>query len=130
MSDRGHNGSGGTQPSQVLMLQPRPKKRPRATPVQQVETASSRRRHELQLEAAFMGALAEHFAQHGHEALERVYSRSPETYLRLVAKVLPQRAGDEPLTAEDVRNLVGLARAVGERLAAARQVSEEQAAND
>ena len=81
----------------------------RATPVPQGEIASSRRRHELHLEAAFMRALTEHFAEHGEEAIKRVYNR------RLAAKCLPPRPADDAITAEDVRALAGLARAVRQR---------------
>jgi len=87
-----HHGNGTRLPP-VLMPQPRPKKRPRTTPLPQGEIASSRRRHELQLEAAFLHALAEHFAQHGQAAIVRVFNRSPEIYLRLCREVPATASG-------------------------------------
>lgn len=110
-------GNNGKKPPVTLMPAPAPKKRTKLTPISQARPTSSRARDEQRLEAALLEALATHFAQHGAMAIERVFARSPEAYLRVAVKCLPQRAGDDAITPDDVRVLAGLARAIRDRYA-------------
>lgn len=73
------------------------------------------------LQGDFLNALAEHFAEHGKEAIGRVYQENPVAYVRAVASLMPRQfeAADpfEGLENEDIRTLIAIVRTVQQRRA-------------
>jgi hypothetical protein len=71
------------------------------------------------LQGDFLNALADHFAQHGKDAIERVCAQKPDVYIRAVASLMPKQFEQadpfEGLENEDIRTLMAIVRLARQR---------------
>lgn len=67
------------------------------------------------LQGDFLNALADHFAEHGKDAIERVCKKNPVAYIKAVASLMPRQFESggllDDVPDEDIRTLIALVRA-------------------
>jgi hypothetical protein len=71
------------------------------------------------LQGDFLNALAAHFAEHGKDAIERVYQKNPVAYIKAVASLMPKQFEQadpfEGMENEDIRTLLSIVRLARQR---------------
>ena len=61
------------------------------------------------LQGDFLNVLAEHFAEHGREAIERLCKESPAAYIKAIASLMPrheENPTDDRLNPEEIRSYI------------------------